>query len=112
MMDVAGKKIDVLGTEYEIIVQTSADNPKLEDANGLCEFWSKQLIIDIAKPERTTYDNLEAFNKKVLRHEIVHAFLGESGLKEYMSDETLVDWIAVQFPKMLKVFESLKITED
>ena len=108
-MDIAGKKIQVLGTEYEILVETADDNSKLEDANGLCEFWSKKLIIDIAKPERTTYENLEAFNKKVLRHEIVHAFLGESGLKEYMADEVLVDWIAVQFPKMLNVFEELDI---
>lgn len=108
-MDVAGKKIKVLGTEYEILVETANDNSKLEDANGLCEFWSKRLIIDIAKPERTTYENLEAFNKKVLRHEIVHAFLGESGLKEYMGDEVLVDWIAVQFPKMLDVFKQLDI---
>lgn len=40
---------------------------------------------------------------KVFRHEIVHAFFGESGLKDYMHDETLVDWIAAQLPKMVKV---------
>ena len=109
MIDVTNKKIDILGTAYNILVQTSKENPKLEDANGLCEFWAKNLIIDIAEPERTTYDNLDEFNKKVLRHEIVHAFLGESGLKEYMADEVLVDWIAVQFPKMLKVFKELEL---
>ena len=109
MVEVNNKQINILGAPYEILIQTTKENPKLEDANGLCEFWSKKLIIDIAEPDRTTYDNLPAFNDKVLRHEIIHAFLGESGLKEYMTDETLVDWIAVQFPKILEVFKELEL---
>ena len=111
-MDINGKLVDVLGTEYKVVVQTPEENTKLEDANGLCEFWSKKIIIDIAKPDRTTFENLEMFNQKVVRHEIVHAFFGESGLKEYMNDEVLVDWIAVQFPKMLKAFKELGVLED
>lgn len=105
------KKVKILGTEYEVIKQTIADNSKLESANGLCEFWAKKLIIDEAQPDRMTYENLDAFNRKVLRHEVIHAFLGESGLKQYMEDEVLVDWIAVQFPKIAKVFEELEIQD-
>lgn len=105
------KKIKILGTEYEVINQTVSENSKLENANGLCEFWSKQIIVDEAQPERTTYDNLDAFNRKVLRHEVIHAFFGESGLRNYMEDEDLVDWIAVQFPKIAKVFEELGVKD-
>lgn len=112
MNNVNGKKIDILGTEYEIVVQTPNENPKLENANGLCEFWAKKIIIDIAKPDKTTFDNLDEFNKKVLRHEIIHAFFGESGLREYMEDETLVDWMAVQFSKILKTFAELGLLAE
>lgn len=102
-------KVDILGTQYDIIKQTISENTKLENANGICEFFAKKIIYDEAQPDRMSYDNLDAFNKKVVRHEVIHAFFGESGLKDYMNDELLVDWIAVQFPKIQKVFEQLGV---
>lgn len=52
--------------------------------------------------------------RKQLRHEIIHAFLAESGLqsnyehyKQFGHEETIVDWFAIQFPKMIKAFESV-----
>ena len=54
--------------------------------------------------------------KKQLRHEIIHAFLSESGLSvnfehcsKFGHEETMVDWIAIQFPKIHKVYEELGI---
>ena len=43
--------------------------------------------------------------RQVIRHEIIHAMLHESGLNEYAHDETLVDWIALQFDKINKIVE-------
>lgn len=51
--------------------------------------------------------------KRILRHEIIHAFFNESGLQDDSSNidcgwavnEEMVDWIAIQFPKMVKAFE-------
>ena len=54
---------------------------------------------------------------RILRHEIIHAFLYESGLgfnwehKPYGHEETMVDWLAIQYPKIKKVFEKLGIEE-
>lgn len=51
--------------------------------------------------------------KQCLRHEIIHAFMFESGLganwehKPIGHEETTVDWIAAQFPKLLEVFEKV-----
>ena len=52
----------------------------------------------------------------VLRHEIIHAFLNESGLKDNFEhtshaghEETMVDWIAIQFPKIATVYKELGI---
>lgn len=56
--------------------------------------------------------NMEHCKKQVLRHEIVHAFLYESGLDGstwkthgWAVNEEMVDWIAIQFPKILKAFQ-------
>ncbi len=102
-------KVKILGTDYEIVNQTAMENSKLINANGLCEFWAKKIVVDKALPDPETYENLDEFNKKVLRHEIIHAYFGESGLNRYMEDEDLVDWLAVQFHKIEDTFKELKL---
>ena len=106
--------INILGTEYEIFTQTEEENPKLKEANGLCEVYSRKIVIRDIKERPDSYENLEAYKRKVLRHEIIHAFFAESGLRtnsDYAENEELVDWIAIQFPKILKVFEELSIAD-
>ena len=51
---------------------------------------------------------------KQLRHEIIHAFLSESGLQsnfehctKFGHEETMIDWIAVQFPKIYEVYKEV-----
>ena len=58
------------------------------------------------KDDPMTFNNIAEFEKKVLRHEIIHAFFGESGLRsqsEYAQNEELIDWIAIQIPKIVEV---------
>lgn len=105
-------KVNILGTDYEVITQTEEENPKLKDAYGLCEMYSKKIVLSDIKEDVMNVDNIEAFKRKVVRHEIVHAFFAESGLRsnsDYAQNEELVDWIAIQFPKMLKVMGELEV---
>jgi hypothetical protein len=44
----------------------------------------------------------------VKRHEIIHAFFAESGITEWERDERLVDYMAIQFPKMLEAFKQVE----
>ena len=108
-------KVNILGTEYEIVKQKISENPKLKNANGLCEIYARKIIIeDYDHSAEGLFDNLENYDRKVLRHEIIHAFFAESGLRnntDYAENEELVDWIAIQFPKIAKVFEKLGIME-
>ena len=104
-------KVNILGTEYEIIEQTEEQNPKLKNNNGLCEIYSHRIILnaDIQEDE-LTYENFQEFKNRVLRHEIIHAFFAESGLRgnsEYAENEELVDWIAIQLPKINKVLQQI-----
>ena len=96
-------KVDILGTEYTISFKTPKEDSFLES--------TKQIVV-AEKSDDNELGDYEWYKKKVLRHEIIHAFLFESGLhenwehKENGHDETVVDWIAVQFPKLLAVFKA------
>lgn len=100
--------INILGTEYTIEEKTRAEDDTLEACDGYCDKTTKEIVI--AKPDKgSDLKDFDVYRRKVMRHEIVHAFLFESGLhenweKEAGHDETMVDWIAVQFPKMQAVF--------
>lgn len=103
-------KIDVLGTQYTILKKSRAEDPYLNNYDGYCDKTSHQIVITV-KEEDCNLADFEQYQKKVLRHEIIHAFLFESGLHENWShaqghDETYVDWIAVQFPKLLAAFQA------
>lgn len=98
-------KVNILGTEYEIILRDPKENdPKLSDASGYCEPHSKKLVILDFKEDDHTVENSDDFKRKVIRHEIVHAFLHESGLRScsWGDNEEIVDWIALQIVKMAK----------
>ena len=109
--------INILGTPYEIIEQSPEENPKLEEACGVCEQYSKKIILaDFLRDpkDKMTVEYPEEFRKKVLRHEIIHAFLGESGLRgesEWAESEEMVDWFAIQFEKIHKAFEEANALE-
>lgn len=99
-------KVNVLGTDYEIIEQSESDNPKLRGANGICEVYAHKIILNAdVKEDEMSFENFQAFKNRVLRHEIIHAFFAESGMMENYSDEVLVDWIAFQSLKMAKAFK-------
>lgn len=101
-------QINVLGTEYKIKESNVIDDPALEKCDGYCDDTLKICVIN----SMTTNDvmdkgNLDAYKRKVLRHELIHAFLYESGLCEnsWAANEEIIDWIASQFPKLKFAFE-------
>lgn len=107
--------VDILGTEYSIHKQSAKENSKLEDNNGICEQYSKEIILNTLEEEKQDVmcvENVEEFEKKVLRHEIIHAYLGESGLRsssEWAENEEMVDWFAIQLPKIFETFKELDV---
>lgn len=55
--------------------------------------------------------DIQKYKNQVVRHEVVHAFLFESGLgnDSWAANEEIVDWIAAMFPKLKDAFEQLKV---
>lgn len=101
--------VDILGTRYNIkSVDRNTDDKRLEGANAYCDYYAKEIVAIKYEETEESFKDIPAFNRKTLRHEIVHAFLAESGLRRSCSwaeNEEVVDWIAIQFPKMLKAFQ-------
>lgn len=107
------KKANVLGTEYTIKTGTAEEFKLLEKADGYTDVTTKEIVLQDTKKyegEQETIKDLDRYIRRVLRHELIHAFLHESGLDSSSTNgwatcEEIVDWIALQFPKMMKVFE-------
>lgn len=102
-------KIDILGTEYEIKYATEQEYSGLRGRTGCCDRSSKTIHIlsDWDTKQYHAWDNVDSVINETKRHEIVHAFLFESGLTEMSNDEVYVDWIAMQFPKLLEAFKAV-----
>lgn len=105
-------KVNILGVDYKIKGMTEEENPKFKECNGYVDFTTKEIFVCVFEPDEKTFQNAEYFIKTALRHEIVHAALYESGLDtsslEYSNwarNEEMVDWIAIQTPKLIKMFE-------
>lgn len=95
-------KVNILGTVYEII-----EDEKLIDADGICEIYTKKIRIrpiNLLLEQEATDQEKKLRRSEVIRHEIIHAFLYESGLYKLCFNEKLVNWIALQLPKIIDVF--------
>lgn len=110
------KKINVLGTEIQIEFRKEEDDPKLEELGGYFDSSINLIVVKIHEEDKYSVKDLEAHQKKTLRHEITHAFLYESGLdwssiqpEAWATNEEMVDWFAIQAPKIFKVFQELGV---
>ncbi|NSE53641.1 hypothetical protein G4313_11465 [Coprococcus eutactus] len=105
------KTVNILGTEYKIIFDVP-DEEMPEDADGCMDQSIQTIKIAEFESDRNTIQDMDSYRKKVLRHEIVHAFLYESGMWNnsgstncWGMDETITDWIAIQSPKLFQAFK-------
>ena len=105
--------INILGRDYTFEHKTDKEDANLIENNGYCDFHGGEIVIkkhsDLHLPSVTK--DYKRFLDGVIRHEIIHAFLFESGLKEYAQDETLVEWMALQFPKIQAAIEQAGLSD-
>lgn len=106
------KKVNILGSEYTLKVCSDAEEPRLDGCDGFCDETTKELFAESYSKDRdslTCKGKLQIQINKVKRHEIIHAFLFESGLAEnsvWAQNEEMVDFFAIQFPKLLDAFKA------
>lgn len=111
------KYVNVLGTKYEIVRVPAEEMPP--NTGGFCDPDLKR--IEILKLETVEAWKDETEEKRVvreknfLRHEIVHAFFNESGIRDnsahfelpWAINEEMVDWFANQGEKIYKAWEEV-----
>lgn len=114
------EKINVLGVEYSIEYHNIQEDKKLDDNEAYTDLVRKLIVMSNTEQREAFKDEpkekIRKIQNKVLRHEIIHAFLYESGLCEnsnrsyaWSENEEMVDWFAIQSPKIFKVFKELNI---
>ena len=105
--------INVLGTEYKIKENCNIDTySALKDNEAYTDHTTKEIIISEYSKDDNSVSDLQNHINKVKRHEIIHAFLYESGLDcntDWATNEEIVDWFAIQYPKISKIFKKLNI---
>ena len=110
--------VNILGTTYAVKVKkyTEDEHFRLCSAGGYCAGVENEIVLcDMATfPgwEAATAEECKTQQKILLRHEIVHAFLYESGLgansadaDRWATNEEMVDWIALQGPKIYTAWQ-------
>lgn len=101
----ADRNVHILGSVWAVKEQSISENKLLEDCDGYCDWTTREIVVE-REPDGTLGD-METYIRKVIRHEIIHAFLFESGLYEaslsadsWARNEEMVDWIARQGQKI------------
>ena len=106
--------VNILGTEYTVEELSKEQDNSLNECDGYCDKTTHRIVV-CTKEDDCDLGDFSVHRNKVLRHEIIHAFHFESGIaenlenKQYGFSETLVDWFAIQSPKIFKVFQELDI---
>ena len=103
--------INVLGTDYSVAVCCETEEKRLTGCDGFCDETTKKIYVENyadCSEDCGSKRNLDIQIKKNIRHELVHAFLFECGLAEnsdWAQKEELVDWIAIQGPKIIRAWQ-------
>ncbi len=122
----ADMQIDVLGTQYTIIRVNHGQDEYMEKMHfgGYCDGNTKKIVVLNLKtvPEWTEEPDavITLKERETIRHELIHAFLNESGLqwntfpeeKAWAKNEEMVDWFAIQMPKLIKAFRDADALSD
>lgn len=85
-------EINILGTDYIVDFVKEKDKIMIEEeCIGYCDYANKRIVVLKNETEQHT-----------LRHEIVHAYMFESGIQygTEFHNELCVDWMATQLPKI------------
>lgn len=113
-------EVKVLGEKWAIYNQVKlGEHPELDSYEGITESTTRCIYIaDFDELiEKDMMRNVADKNNELrscIRHELIHAFLLETGLNEnshkrWAINEEMVEYFATNIPKMNKVFKALNV---
>lgn len=106
-------KINILGTDYSIkLIKDKDESMKASRSDGYVDTSVKDVVVQDSRHLKggSYQDDQTVYFKHLMRHELIHAFVYESGNKGAdWNMEEMVDWLAMQFPKMLEAFQKADV---
>lgn len=105
-------ELNILGSKWAVRWKTEDEEPRLvkENADAFCDHTKREIIMGLYAEWNYTVGEVEGYLRRVMRHEILHAFFYESGLGDDFEhnqsgqEELIIDWMALQFPKIQEAF--------
>jgi len=98
------RKICIQGTWYTIEERSATKDPELQQGcGGYFDPYNRRCVVkDFSKDKDWDPDEARLMQSRIIRHEIIHAFLYESGLDEcsWAQNEEIVDFFALNLPKL------------
>lgn len=113
------KKVNILGQPYVLGLSNDELDETLAKVKGLqgyCDETTKTIVVRCAKDriKKTIEDGYEPVGlmgvmvEQTAMHEVIHAFMYESGLTDnlpWVHNEDLIDWLVHMIPKMNIAFK-------
>lgn len=115
------KKVNILGTTYKVYLNIpSFKDPHLNGLFGYTSPHNKKIVVADVRTipgwESADDDTVYDVFASTVRHEVIHAYLMESGLNGsanssecWARNEEMVDWFAIQIPKLIETFRVLGV---
>ncbi|WP_300685449.1 hypothetical protein [Acutalibacter sp. 1XD8-36] len=114
-------KVNILGAEYTVEVKDYEAEEAFSRRSiaGFCDGYTRKIVVcnmDTYPGWQHEYrETIEQAQKETLRHEIVHAFLDESGLADsgnipdcsWAKNEEMIDWFARQGAKVYRAWQEV-----
>lgn len=114
-------EFNVLGSTWTFTTLDFKDDEYMlkKNLNGYCNYGKREIVIanlaTIPGYEGEPYSSLEKIRKETIRHEVIHCYLFESGLKDsslpveaWAMNEEMIDWFAIQAPKIVATWTELQ----
>ena len=104
------KTIDILGAKYKLYFKKVKEDKTLKGLNGYCDYEMKIIVVSKKLTEKHF-----TLAKKTIVHEIIHAFIYESGIINYPDivswtrSEQCVDFFAMHYTKMFNLYKELDL---
>ncbi len=111
--------VNILGTKYNLYVDEDFKELDALNADGYVSEILKEIHVRNTFKGNVCLEEARSEMERLLRHELIHAFVYECGLTESTSEdcswavsESMTDFWAIQFYKLDKIFKDSLIIVD
>lgn len=106
-----GKKLLINGEEWTIYFPRMAGDKKLESCDGYTDWTKRAIVVCDLQSDDASIADLDEYERKVLRHEIIHAYLfscglghGSGSVDAWAVNEEMVDFFAFNGVKIYNLW--------